>query len=58
MVETRKAKLQDMTTKQEETLNLKNIKSAKKESQKLTPQYENYSTLFHSRAEVEVFMKL
>ena len=54
MVETRKAKLQDMTTKQEETLKFKqSIKSAKKKIKKLTPQYENYSTLFHSRAEVE-----
>ena len=54
MVETRKAKLQDMTTKQEETVKFKeNIKSAKKKIKKLTPQYENYSTLFHSRAEVE-----
>ena len=54
MVETRKAKLQDMTTKQEETVKFKKgIKSAKKKIKKLTPQYENYSTLFHSRAEVE-----
>ena len=54
MVETRKAKLQDMTTKQEETVKFKeNIKSAKKKIKKLTPQYQNYSTLFHSRAEVE-----
>ena len=35
-------------------LNLKkNIKSKKKKIKKIKPKYENYSSLFHSRAEVE-----
>tara|TARA_Y100000741_G_C17819964_1_gene381759 strand:- start:15 stop:521 length:507 start_codon:yes stop_codon:yes gene_type:complete len=43
-----------MTTKQEETATLaKNIKLKNKKIKKLTPEYEKYSTLFHTRAEVE-----
>lgn len=54
MVDKRKAKLAEMTTKQEETATLeKNIKSKNKKIKKLTPEYEKYSTLFHTRAEVE-----
>ena len=54
MVDKRKAKLTEMTTKQEETATLtKNIKSKNKKIKKLTPEYEKYSTLFHTRAEVE-----
>jgi len=54
MVDKRKAKLSEMTTKQEETATLtKNIKSKNKKIKKLTPEYEKYSTLFHTRAEVE-----
>ena len=54
MVDKRKAKLGEMTTKQEETATLaKNIKSKNKKIKKLTPEYEKYSTLFHTRAEVE-----
>jgi len=55
MVDKRKAKLAEMTTKQEETATLtKNIKLKNKKIKKLTPEYEKYSTLFHTRAEVEV----
>ena len=54
MVDKRKAKLAEMTTKQEETATLtKNIKLKNKKIKKLTPEYEKYSTLFHTRAEVE-----
>ena len=54
MVDKRKAKLAEMTIKQEETATLeKNIKSKNKKIKKLTPEYEKYSTLFHTRAEVE-----
>ena len=54
IVDKRKAKLAEMTTKQEETATLtKNIKSKNKKIKKLTPEYEKYSTLFHTRAEVE-----
>ena len=41
MVDKRKAKLTEMTTKQEETATLtKNIKSKNKKIKKLTPEYE------------------
>jgi len=54
MVDKRKVKLTEMTTKQEETATLvKNIKLKNKKIKKLTPEYEKYSTLFHTRAEVE-----
>ena len=54
MVDKRKAKLAEMTIKQEETATLeKNIKLKNKKIKKLTPEYEKYSTLFHTRAEVE-----
>ena len=54
MVDKRKAKLAEMTTKQEETAALtKNIIAKNKKIKKLTPEYEKYSTLFHTRAEVE-----
>ena len=54
MVDKRKAKLAEMTKTQEETAKLvKGIKLKKQKIKKLTPQYEKYSTLFHTRAEVE-----
>ena len=54
MVDKRKAKLAEMTIKQEETATLeKNIKLKNKKIKKLTPEYEKYSTLFHTRSEVE-----
>ena len=54
IVNTKKAQLADMTLKQEEIAQLTNeIKSKKNKIKKLTPDYKNYSTLFHTRAEVE-----
>ena len=54
IVNTKKAQLADMTLKQEEIAQFTNeIKSKKNKIKKLTPQYKNYSTLFHTRAEVE-----
>ena len=54
IVNKKKAQLTTMLEKQEETAKfISEIKSKKKKIKKLTPQYEKYSTLFHSRAEVE-----
>ena len=54
IVNKKKAQLTTMFEKQEETAKfISEIKSKKKKIKKLTPQYEKYSTLFHSRAEVE-----
>ena len=54
IVNAKKAKLNDMNSKIEETNKFtQEIKGMKKKIKELTPKYENYSTLFHSRAEVE-----
>ena len=54
IVKDKKAKISDMNTKQEEIIKFnQDIVKFKKKIKKLKPQYENYSTLFHSRAEVE-----
>ena len=54
IVDKKKAQLTTMLEKQEETAKfISEIKSKKKKIKKLTPQYEKYSTLFHSKAEVE-----
>ncbi len=54
IVKEKKAKISDMNTKQEEIVKFtQDIQKAKKKIKKLKPQFENYSTLFHSRAEVE-----
>ena len=54
IVDKKKAQLTTMLEKQEETAKfISEINSKKKKIKKLTPQYEKYSTLFHSRAEVE-----
>jgi len=54
IVNAKKAKLNDMNNKIEETNKFtQEIKGMKKKIKELTPKYENYSTLFHSRAEVE-----
>ena len=54
IVNTKKAQLADMTLKQEEIAQFTNeIKAQKNKIKELTPQYENYSTLFHTRSEVE-----
>ena len=54
IVNAKKAKLNDMNNKIEETNKFtQEIKGIKNKIKKLTPKYENYSTLFHTRAEVE-----
>ena len=54
MVNSRKAKLDDMNKKKQETEQFtKDINSMKTKIRKLKPEYENYSKLFHSKAEVE-----
>ena len=54
IVNKKKAQLDDMNMKIEETNNfINNIQSAKTRIKKMRPTYEQYSTLFHSRAEVE-----
>jgi len=54
MVDKRKAKLDDMNKKKEETAQyIKDINKTKKTIKKLTPEYEKHSTLFHTKAEVE-----
>ena len=54
IVDKKKAQLVDMNKKQEETNQfIKKINLSKKKIKKLRPQFEQYSTLFHTRAEVE-----
>ena len=54
IVNNKKAKLSDMTLKQEEIAQFTSeIKSYQNKIKKLTPQYENFSTLFHTKSEVE-----
>ena len=54
IVNAKKAKLNDMNNKIEETNKFtQEVKGMKKKIKELKPKYENYSTLFHSRAEVE-----
>ena len=54
MVDKRKAKLDDMNKKKQETeQSINEINSMKARIKKLKPEYEKYSSLFHSKAEVE-----
>ena len=54
IVDKKRAQLNDMQKKQTEINEMnKVISSSKAKIKKLTPQYENFSTLFHSKAEVE-----
>ena len=54
MVNKRKVKLEDMNKKKEEIAQfVKDINAKKKKIKKLTPTFEEYSTLFHTKAEVE-----
>ena len=54
IVNKKKAQLNEMNLKIEETNEfLTDIKIAKKKIKKMKPEYEKYSTLFHTRAEVE-----
>ena len=54
IVNNKKAKLSDMTLKQEEIAQFTSeIKANQNKIKKLTPQFENFSTLFHTKSEVE-----
>ena len=54
MVDSRKAKIDDMNLKKKETEQFTNdVISMKTRIKKLKPEYEKYSSLFHSKAEVE-----
>ena len=54
IVNKKKAQLNEMNLRIEETNEfLTDIKIAKKKIKKMKPEYEKYSTLFHTRAEVE-----
>ena len=54
IVDKKKVQLDNMQKKQAEIIKMnKEIKSSKAKIKKLTPRYEQYSTLFHSKAEVE-----
>jgi|TARA_B100002052_G_scaffold92901_1_gene85683 hypothetical protein len=54
LVNKKKLQLDDMNKKKEETKKfISDIKSTKNKLTKLKPQYEKYSTLFHTKAEVE-----
>ena len=54
IVDKKKTQLDDMNKKKQETTELiQKIKSKQKKINKLKPRYEQYSTLFHSKAEVE-----
>ena len=54
IVNKKKAQLNDMNSKKEETKELiKDIKITNKKIKKMRPEYEKYSTLFHTRSEVE-----
>ena len=54
IVEKKKVQLDDMNLKKDEIVKFnKDIKTIKKKIKKVKPEYENYSTLFHSKAEVE-----
>ena len=54
LVNKKKMQLDKMNKKKQETAEfIKDIKTKRKQIKKLTPQYEKYSTLFHTKAEVE-----
>ena len=54
IVNTKKAQLEEMTLKQKEVTQFnQEIKANKNKIKKLRPKFEKYSTLFHTRAEVE-----
>ena len=54
IVNKKKAKITDMNTKEAEISQFKkDIIKTKKKIKKIKPKYENYSTLFHSKSEVE-----
>ncbi len=54
IVDKKKAQLDDMLAKKEEIVKFNaQIKKNKSQIKKIRPEYENFSTLFHSKAEVE-----
>ena len=54
IVNKKKLQIDDMNLKKEETAKfVQEIKSKQRKIKKLKPRYDEYSTLFHSRAEVE-----
>ena len=54
IVNTKKGQLEEMTLKQKEVTQFnQEIKANKNKIKKLRPKYEKYSTLFHTRAELE-----
>ena len=53
IVKEKKAKITDMNNKQAEIAQFKNDIVLTNKIKKIKPKFENYSTLFHSRAEVE-----
>ena len=54
IVNKKKIQLDDMEAKQQEIIRFdQETRSAKAKIKKLKPEYDNYSTLFHSKAEVE-----
>ena len=54
IVNKKKIQIDDMNQKKEETAKfVQEIKSKQRKIKKLKPRYDEYSTLFHSRAEVE-----
>ena len=54
IVDKKKAQLDDMLSKKEEIAKFnQQIKKNKSKIKKIRPEYENFSTLFHSKAEVE-----
>jgi len=54
IVNKKKVQLDDMNKKKEETQKfISSIKSKKSKIKKIRPRYEQYSTLFHTKAEVE-----
>ena len=54
IVNKKKGQLDDMNKKKEETQKfISSIKSKKNKIKKIKPRYEQYSTLFHTKAEVE-----
>ena len=54
IVNEKKAKISDMNNKNQEISQFKEqLKKSKKKIKKIKPKYENYSSLFHSKAEVE-----
>ena len=58
IVENKKKQIEDMNKKKEETVKfVKQIKSKKNKIKKLKPKYDEYSTLFHTKASYNVTVR-